>query len=135
MVNDLSNIFPFVVKNINFKNTDYENNLIDNYSSSFQYNKVKYICPRINITSLSSKTLYIDLELKYIKPNGGLERGNSSPRNYTTKVNVKISKDTKNLNISCWGSKQGGVYPIGQNKVEIYYKGNLLGTGSFQIYR
>lgn len=126
---------PFSITGMDFANTDSSLNVIGSYSTSFQASAAKYISPRITYDNTGSfsgtKTLYI----KIIKPDGSLERGDSSPSGYTYSCSLHINSGKKGERVllSGWGSSSGGSYSGGTYTCEIWSEGKRLASSMFTM--
>jgi serine/threonine protein kinase len=136
LISKISNDQPFLIENIDFSNTNGETT-IDNYTKKLAYSRVRYINPRIKITPLINHSKFsssVTLDVKFIEPNGTLSRNPiSSPRGYTFKTEETIYSTTEFIYLTGWGSEIGGSYEIGTHRVEVWYNGKLIGSGSFEV--
>lgn len=124
----------FIITEIEFANTDYDDSIINSYSTDakFRSSKLKFLSPQITYTSSISG--YKDLYFKIIKPNGDLETGLSSQNEYTYKHSLFVSQGKNKKNkLSGWGSREGGTYKSGNYVFEIWNENKKLYTGRFYV--
>ena len=124
-----------VIKDIVFGNTDYDNNVLDNYGTSLYSSKMRYLRPKITYDLMNRDIEKVELSVKIIKPDGYLMTGTSSPDGYTQKMERNVEYGNNNyLYLIGWGNKNGGTYVTGQYTYEIWYQGKMIKSKSFYIY-
>lgn len=93
---------------------------------------IRYISLSLNldVTSDMSVTFY----LKYIKPNGRLNRNSkSSPKRYTLSETETITKQTNKVILSGWGNSEECTYDIGEHRIEVYVDDYLIHTKKYTV--
>ena len=122
------------VTNILFGNGDYDRNILTNYGKPLYSSEMRYLQPRIFYNGLSSEKKQVKLYWKIIKPDGTISRGGTSPEGFTASSEYTIFSGTNNtLDLLGWGNKDGGTYPAGLYKYELWCDGNLLFAKEFVI--
>ena len=125
---------PFLVEKIDFRNTTQDNTLIDDYSTRFSKNRIRYISPRIKIIPLFNDTKSIRLYIKFVNSVGEIKRNsNISPEGYSYKTDESIDSSTEYLDLNGWGDNNGDAYEIGTHRVEVWYNDKLLSSGTFEV--
>lgn len=120
---------------ISFANTDADNTIINNFDSKLYAKEVKYLKPRISYKGLSSVEQDITLNIKLFDEDGKLKTSSDSPEGFTYNEDVKVEAGTgKYILLPGWGTAKGGSYNPGLYKIEIWYKGNLLGEKEIRLY-
>jgi serine/threonine protein kinase len=136
IVEKISNNQPFIIESIDFSNTN-GGTTIDNYTNRLTYSRIRYIHPRVKIIPLVNESQFsksVTIYVKFIEPNGSINRNPSiSPIGFTYKSEETIYSTTEYLYLVGWGSDSSGTYEIGTHRVEIWYKGKLIGSGSFEV--
>lgn len=124
-----------VIKDITFANTDYDNNIIDDFGSKLHKSTIRYLRPKVTYDCLKKDMTSVEISTKIIDPHGDLERGTSSPEGYTQTMNRSISygKD-KTVYLISWGNRNGNAYYYGIYTYEIWYQGRKLYSKQFIIY-
>jgi len=125
----------FTITQIEFANTDEDNNIINFYSTEakFKSSKLKFLSPRITYTSSFSG--YKDLYIKVIKPDGTIKTGSSSQNEYSYKHSISISPgENQKAKLSGWGNNDGGSYKPGNYIFEIWNEDKKLYTERFYVY-
>ena len=81
------------ITDVKFGNCDYNLNMIDEPGATLYAGRVKYLRPYVYYRGLKEGET-ANLKLKYIRPNGTLMTGSSSPEGYST----KYTADVENFN-------------------------------------
>lgn len=122
------------VTNILFGNGDYDRNILTDYGKPLYSSEMRYLQPRVFYNGLINDTKQVKFYWKIIEPDGTISRGSSSPEGFTSSSNCTISAGTNNtLDLLGWGNNDGGAYPAGLYKYELWCDGNLLFTKEFVI--
>ena len=128
---------PFVITGMDFANTDGNRNVIGAYSTSFAFDVVRFIVPRITYVSTASSSTSRDLNFKIINLNDDcLMEYTESPEGYTfnhTLRNIKSSKDGETVLLSGLGSDSGSVYLPGTYICEAWSDGQRLYSTKFTV--
>lgn len=105
-----------------FCNTTKDNTVIDSYGATLYASSVKYLNWKISYNGPSSsmtKTCYI----KYIKPDGELMTGQSSPAGYTTSKEITFSPGSNTIVATGWGNENATAYVAGTYRCELWFDG------------
>jgi len=92
---------------------------------------IRYIGLKLNIKPLEEKT--ITFFLKYIDPDGSINRSKSSPERYTFSTTKKINNKTTSIELPGWGNSEECTYDIGKHKIEVYVDEYLIHTKEFVV--
>lgn len=117
-----------------FGNTKKDNTVIDSYGSSLYASSIQYLCWRISYNGPSSsqtKQCYI----KYIKPDGSLMTGSSSPEGYTTSKNITFSPGSNTVEAAGWGNENGTAYNAGTYRCELWFDGRKQYSASITLQK
>ena len=117
-----------------FCNTTNDNTVIDSYGSTLYASSVKYLIWRISYNGPSSsltKTCYI----KYIKPDGELMTGQSSPSGYTTSKVITFSPGSNTVVASGWGNETATAYVAGTYRCELWFDGSMQYSATITLQR
>ncbi len=117
-----------------FCNTTKDNTVIDSYGSTLYASSVKYLIWRVSYNGPSSpvtKTCYI----KYIKPDGELMTGQSSPSGYTTSKEITFSPGSNTVVASGWGNENATAYNAGTYRCELWFDGSMQYSATITLQR
>ncbi len=117
-----------------FCNTTKDNTVIDSYGATLYASAVKYLNWRISYNGPSSsltKTCYI----KYIKPDGELMTGQSSPSGYTTSKEITFSPGGNTVVASGWGNDNATAYVAGTYRCELWFDGSKQYSATITLQR
>ncbi|MFB3132364.1 MAG: hypothetical protein ACE10K_07570, partial [Rhodothermales bacterium] len=74
------------------------------------------------------------LGIKFFKPNGTLNRGSSSPPNFSFVQQINLdSTRTENYSMG-YGHATVGTYSTGHHRIEFWWQGVKIGETSFTVY-
>jgi uncharacterized protein YlxW (UPF0749 family) len=125
----ISRKVPFVITSIDFENSAERNN----YKRNFNYNRVRYISPRLKIIPIANSWSG-KISVKYFEPNGTLNRNPTvSPSGFTFTDETNIHSAQEYIYLSGWGSGSGSTYEVGTHTAEIWYNGKIIGKQTFTI--
>lgn len=82
---------------------------------------------KIQVTEVKSITFHI----KYIKPNGSIDRKDQSE--YTRSQTQKLNIDTKAIEFLGWGNKDKCTYGIGNHRIEVYVDEYMIHSKDFIV--
>ncbi len=122
------------ISSVEFRNEDYDGNILSQYGNILYARNIKYLCAKINMTSLTNTSKEVTLYIKIIKPNGSLMQGSSSPTYYTRTRSVTVNSYTSSINLGGWGNNNGGVYTSGTYRYEIWYNHSLIYNTEVTLY-
>jgi hypothetical protein len=100
-------------------------------TNPFIRSDVRYIGLDLKIETFDNQ--YIKFDLKYIQPNGTLNKGTSSPEGLTISNNKNINTDTKIINLSGWGNNEKGTYEVGTHHIEVWIENCMIYRKSFVV--
>ena len=134
-INDATKGHSYIkVTDIIFSNGDYDRNILTDYGKPLYSSEMRYLQPRVFYNGLSNEKKQVKLYWKIIKPDGTISRGSTSPEGFTSTSEYTIFSGTNNtLDLLGWGNNDGGAYPAGLYKYELWCDGNLLFTKEFVI--
>lgn len=123
---------PLLVDKMKFKSVYSNGATATNYSESLYSYSLFFLNPKIYYTA--NKSDYVTLYVKIIRPNGTVIKGTNSPYEYSYESVVYVTSGSHSVELTGWGSDEGGVYDNGKYTMEIYYYSSLIGTQVFQVY-
>ena len=116
-------------------NVSYNGDLITYYGNTLYEDDMKYAKPQLtyNCTrTVSEVTLYT----KIFRPSGEMITNSYSPDGYTTSDETDFITGTgMTVALPGWGDDDGGYYPRGTYRWEIWYKGKKLASTYFTVYK
>ena len=106
------------VYDIKFGNVSQNGSVIDVAGSTLYAGKVKYLKPYVYYRGLSDSRPNANLQLKYIRPNGNLITGSTSPDGYSTKEDQKVENynydeqqaESSPMALLGWGNEEYETY-------------------------
>ncbi len=123
------------VTSMKIGNVSYEGDLITYYGNTLYENDMKYAKPQLTYNStrtVSEVTLYS----KIFRPSGEMITNSYSPAGYTTSDETDfISGTGRTVVLPGWGDDDGGYYPRGTYRWEIWYKGKMIASTYFTVYK
>lgn len=128
---DLANSYPpIMITDISLKPDNQAYNTTVTTSTKFVYSKASY-------NSLRNYSGKIELQVKIIKPDGTLMRGNSSPIGYSFDYVVDVKGSymvNQDVYIQGYGNPNGRAFEYGSYTYEIWTRGRLLKRTQFYVY-
>ena len=125
----------FAITSIEVRNTAKDSNvIISDFGENIWSSRAKYLQPRIRYSSRINALKTLDV--KFFDANGYLKRGENSKGNYTYSVkDVDIFRSDHGTYLfkTGWGS-EGGSWPKGRTRIEIWSDGKFLKATEFEIY-
>ena len=103
-----------------------------NYGQTIYSSETMYLKPRIRYKSYANRSYTFDI--KWIKPDGSISRGDSSPAGYSQSKSYYLSYGEGNKGLDGWGVKTKGFWEAGNYAIEIWCKGTLLKRQEFRIH-
>lgn len=103
-----------------------------NYGQTIYSSETMYLKPRIRYKSYANRSYTFDI--KWIKPDGSISRGDSSPAGYSQSKSYYLSYGEGNKGLDGWGGKTKGFWEAGNYAIEIWCKGTLLKRQEFRIH-
>jgi uncharacterized protein YgiM (DUF1202 family) len=114
------------ITSIKAGNVTINNEWINHPGETLYAQSIRFLKPVIMYDSaMSGKVIFY---VKIIQPDGVIDRNPSeSPVGYTNSAEVSVTKgESKSLNLSSWGTDNGGSYRRGQWTIEVWYEGVRL---------
>ena len=121
------------IYSIEIRNETYEAEPITDYGEKIYSSETMYIAPRIHYKSYANREHRLDV--KWIKPDGSIRKGSSSPSRYSYSENYYFKEGEWIKELDSWGSKTKGNWKAGDYAIEIWCEGTLLKRKEFTIYR
>lgn len=103
-----------------------------NYGETIYSSETMFLSPKISYKSYAAREYTFDI--KWIKPDGEISRGDSSPAGYSYSDTYHLSYGEENAYLSGWGSETKGYWKAGDYAIEIWCEGTLLKREEFRIY-
>ena len=122
---------PFTITSIEIGNIDYNGNVINDYGTTIYSWQTKYLAPKLYISVNVPGTYTIYTKLYF---DGYLSQGTSSPKGYTNKREIKVTKSTSYVLSTGWGKDTAGNWHAGNYRWEFYLFDEKIGEKSFRIY-
>lgn len=131
---------PPEIYSIEIGNTDKEGNIITDFGNTIYSQNTMYLKPRIRYKSYADRSYTFDV--KWIKPDGTISKGSSSPAGYSQsdRYALNYGEGTKKLRgwggnrTKTWTGKIKGNWKAGNYAIEIWCEGLLLKRQKFTIY-
>ncbi len=120
------------IYSIEIRNETYEGEAITDYGEKIYSSETMYIAPRIHYKSYANREHRIDV--KWIKPDGSIDKGSSSPSRYSQSKNYYFKEGKWIKELDGWGRKTKGSWKAGDYAIEIWCEGTLLKRKEFTIY-
>lgn len=115
-----------------FADTDFNRNTLTGYGQQL-YSNMQYLTGKVSYRKQSAASETITLQVKIIKPNGVINRGSTSPTDYSFEQKVVISGKEGVFEMLGWGSTSGKSYPPGTYHYEIWMDGTKLYSRAIDI--
>lgn len=128
---DSSGDAPFTVKSVRLANVEKDGTIISGFYDPIYSRKTKYLKPQIWV-ELNKPGTY-DIAYKLYDNTGTMSTGSSSPSGYTATTSVEMKDGKSFYQLTGWGSETQGNWAAGSYRVEVYYKGRLMGSNTFTI--
>lgn len=130
--NELKNHYPLIIDDIQIANTYYGGEIETDYGGSIYSSRTMYLRPKLSYKG------YVDspqtLKVKWIKPDGFLSTGSSSPPGFSQTVECSVYEGKQTLILSGWGGADMGHWGAGTYRIEIWYGSIMLKSKDFTIY-
>lgn len=123
------------ITRVSFSNQTSSSTILTDYGGTLYSGEMKYLTPKVYYNGLhQSGSKSIELKMKVFNPDGSLKTGSGSPSGYTWAETVTVySGSSKSMTLLGWGNENGGSYPAGDYRFEIWYNGNKLYSTSVRI--
>lgn len=113
-------------------NTTNNYDVITDFGQTIYSSETMYLAPRIRYKSYANRSYKFDV--KWIKPDGSIHRGDSSPAGYSQSKSYYLSYGEGTKELDGWGSKTKGHWKAGKYAIEIWCNGTLLKRQEFRIH-
>lgn len=120
------------IYSIEIRNETYEGDPITDYGQNIYSSETMYLGPRIRYKSYANRSY--KFYVKWIKPDGSISRGDSSPAGYSQSKSYSLSYGEGTVLLNGWGFKTKGLWEAGRYAIEIWCEGTLLKRKEFTIY-
>lgn len=115
-------------------NVSYDGDMITYYGQTLYEGDMKYAKPQLTYNckhTVSDVTVYS----KIFRPNGVMITNSYSPDGYTTSDETDFITGTNmTVTLPGWGDDDGGYYPKGTYRWEIWYKNQKIASTYFTVY-
>lgn len=124
------------IKDMQFRNEDIKDKVIDDYGAKLHASTLKYLCLRIIYDGLSDETKSINLDCKIYNSKGQLEKGQNSSEYYTYSVkNFKVASGSDlSAALLGWGNDSSSTYTPGDYRVEVWFNGYEIFSKGITLY-
>lgn len=123
---------PEIIK-IEIANTMQGGGLISTYGELIYSRETKFLKPRITYKAYDTRKYKLDV--KWIKSNGSLKTGDSSPAGYSQSEYYQLAEGFGVIELNGWGNNLKGNWKAGTYAIEIWCKGTLLARKNFEIHK
>lgn len=115
-----------------FANTDFDRNVLTGFGNQL-YSDMQYLTGKIYYRRQSASKETVTLQVKIIKPDGTVDRGGTSPTDYTFVQRLTLTEDEGVLDLIGWGNANGKAYAPGTYHYEIWLDGKRLCSKAIDI--
>lgn len=102
------------------------------YGQTIYSSETMYLHPRIRYKSYANRSY--KFYVKWIKPDGSIRRGDSSPAGYSQSKSYSLSYGEGTMELDGWGGETKGHWKAGDYAIEIWCEGTLLKRKEFRIH-
>lgn len=120
------------ITKVMFANVDYDNKVIATYGAQL-YQDTKYLKGKVDFKRGTDISGTMKFQIKILRPDGSMMRGNISPNGYTFEQNVSLSGNGGHFFTLGWGNNEGNIYSPGTYAYEIWYNGQKIYETTFVI--
>lgn len=125
--------FPLIISDIEIGNVTYDNDILTDYGKSIYASQACFLKPKVKYYGMVDGSRM--LKTKWIRPDGTVISGNSSPSGFSQSDSFTIvSGPNQSLLMGGWGWKEPGNWTAGTYRIEIWYGNTCLQSKTFQIY-
>ena len=122
----------FTISNLELANGDASLNILSDYGKPL-YSDMVYMLPRVTYNATSGNAQTIKLGMKIYSPDGLLDRGSSSPSDYTHISDMTFNTGMQTVLIDSWGNTNGRHYTPGTWRIELWHDGKLYYKRNFLV--
>lgn len=123
------------ITGVKFGNVDDDGHVIDKYGAKLFASEVKYLKPQLSYKGLASNEKTVTVYVKILKEDGSLEKGSSSPEEFTYKQELTVKSGSNQTALLLgWGRNSGGSFSPGQYGFEIWYKDKMIFQDGIRLY-
>lgn len=120
------------IYSIEIRNEPWEGDPITDYGETIYSSETMFLCPRIRYKSYANRSY--KFYVKWIKPDGSIRRGDSSPAGYSQSKSYSLSYGEGTRSLDGWGKETKGNWKAGDYAIEIWCEGTLLKRKEFRIH-
>ncbi|MDE7153575.1 MAG: hypothetical protein K2O00_03910 [Muribaculaceae bacterium] len=125
--------FPLIISDIEIANVTYDNDIISDYGSSIYSTQARYLRPKLKYYGMVNGSRM--LKTKWIRPDGSVISGTSSPSGFSQAENYTIYEGpNQSLEMGGWGWNDPGNWTNGTYRIEIWYGNTCLKSKTFEVY-
>lgn len=129
---ELKKQYPLIIDDIQIANTYYGGEIETDYDGSIYSSRTMYLRPKLSYKGYVDSPL--TLKVRWIKPDGSLSTGSSSPPGFSQTSECSIYEGKQTLILSGWGGADMGHWGSGTYRIEIWHGNVMLKSKSFTIY-
>jgi hypothetical protein len=126
-----------LISRIDLTNTaDGARDLGNGPTDEFDADSIRYITYRLTGTNpfWGGEDFEGQIDIKFISPNGTIDRGHNSPPGFTFSLPVRIGADEKTWEAeSSWGNKDKNHFAKGIWHIQFFYDGRLMANKPFTV--
>ncbi|MEE0979881.1 MAG: hypothetical protein UH625_10820 [Muribaculaceae bacterium] len=125
--------YPLIINSVEIGNVHQDNEIITNYGSTIYSYEAEYLKPKIKYYGIIDGQRM--LKTKWIRPDGSIIAGDSSPRGFSQGADYEIVSGSGNeLEMGGWGWSNSGNWTSGTYRLEIWYGNTCLNSHTFTVY-
>ena len=122
----------FEITKVEFANVDYDDKVITSYGGQL-YQDTKYLKAKLDIKRSTEASENVKLQMKILRPDGTMIRGNGSPTGYTFEQDVLLTGKSSRFFTLGWGNNEGTAYTPGTYTYEFWCNGQRMSATTFVI--
>ena len=123
--------YPLIIDSIIIGNVNRIQQVQSEFGAPIYSDETMYLQPRIYYRGI--KRGNIDLYVRWYDADGHMRVGDVSPPGYSQVCETYVYEESNELNLKGWGSESRGNWHRGHYRLEVWYKGVLLGSKEFNV--
>lgn len=129
---ELKSCYPLVISDIQIANVDSDGDIETDFGDYLYSGRTMYLKPQISYKGYAAVAR--TLKTKWIKPDGSLSVGASSPIGFSQSAEYSIYEGNQVLVLSGWGGADMGHWEAGSYRIEVWCGDVMLKSKTFTIY-
>lgn len=133
MLDLVGSSYPVIISDIEIGNVHQNNDVISDFGNTLYSSTAEYLRPRIKYFGLVEGQRM--LKTKWIRPDGSVIAGSSSPSGFSQSADYAIeSGANQTLEMGGWGWDEPGNWSEGDYRFEVWYGNTCLKAKNFTIH-